>query len=130
MFQHEIIRTQEPCITPIPRQVIRETMAFLIKNKISYEVVEEEDIPDEVPGVVTFWGKRFFENLRAIKCSVEPECLHDIAESLYHVDAREIVDEDINLIDFLIRETGKPRYLTAKYSPENETKIIDENGKE
>ena len=121
MFEHEILRTEEPCITPIPRQVIREVMAFLIKNKISYEVIEEEDIPDEVPGVVIFWGRRFFENLRAIKCSVESECLHDIAELLYHVDAREIVGEDINLIDYLIRETGEPRYLTAKYIPEKET---------
>ena len=130
MFEHEILRTEEPRITPIPRLAIRKVMAFLIVNKIPYEVLKEEDIPDRVPGIITFLGKRCSMGLWALKCSVESECLHDIAESIHHVSVRDIVGEEIELDKFLIRETGEPRYLTAKYSPENETRIIDENGKE
>ncbi len=120
MFEHEILRTEEPRITPIPRLAIRKVMAFLIVNKISYEVLKEEDIPDGVPGIITFLGKRCSMGLWALKCSVEPECLHDIAESIHHVSVRDIVGEEIELDKFLIRETGETRYLTAKYIPEKE----------
>lgn len=115
MFECEIIKTQEPCITPLPRIIIRKVMAFLIMNKISYEVVKEEDIPESVPGIITYMGKKCYSGIWALKCNIEPQCLHDIAESLHHVDTEDIIDEKMEIDKFLIRETGEAHYLTAKY---------------
>lgn len=95
MFEHEIIRTSELCITPLPRRIISKVRAFLTREKIPYRLLTEQDIPDGVPGYVWFRGELYKEDIWAIECDVDPQNLHNIAEALYHVGSHDITGETL-----------------------------------
>lgn len=90
MFSPELIQTDIPEITVIPRTIIFKIKRLLDIRKISYEVIRQDDFPDGCPGGCIYRGKKCMKYVYGIKACVSRESLFKAAEDLFHVNLEEI----------------------------------------
>ena len=90
MFQHEIIKTENPQVVVLPSYITLKVRQFLERNGVQCEIISERQIPEDVPIIYTYRGVTSMDRAKAIVTCVEPDCVRDIAEKLFDVGCDQI----------------------------------------
>jgi hypothetical protein len=86
----ELVKTETPQVTVIPKRILLKVLDLLDKRNIHYEYFIQNDFKNGWPGWAVYRGETFSKNVYAIVACVTPESLIKAAEDMYHMNFGDI----------------------------------------
>lgn len=81
-----LIMTDEPQVTIVPRRAVFMIRLLLNRRGIPFEVFDESEFQDGWPADCVYRGKYYDDNIYAIVAHITPESLTKAAEDMLHLD--------------------------------------------
>lgn len=85
-----LVSTNEPEVTVIPRRILLKVKYLLEKRNIPYTQVNERDFEEDWPGGCIYRGTTFLDDVWGIVAPVTRESLFKAAEDMWHMSPDEI----------------------------------------
>lgn len=82
----DLVITDEPQVTIIPRRTLFMVRTLLERRKIPFKAYDQFDFEEGWPGSCMYRGKYYDDNLYAIVANITPDSLMKAAEDMLHLD--------------------------------------------